>query len=153
MSTRAHIAFYSEKDQPLKDWDALIYKHSDGYPEGTLPLLKEFCEAFNKQRGLEDSEYASARYVARLATERDEQLAEYRNPIAMEEFDFLGIGISKQLHGDIEYFYAVFPNRIEVYRLNQDSWEFKKEDGTPSNRRTLDGYVFILEEKIELSTS
>jgi hypothetical protein len=38
MSTRCQIGFYPEK--PTKDTlqnpDALIYKHSDGYPEGVV---------------------------------------------------------------------------------------------------------------------
>lgn len=157
MSTRSQIAFYGDKEQELKSWDALIYKHSDGYPEGVLPLLEKFCRAFDKQRGLSDAEYASAWYLIWLGKEREENLARYRkDSTAMPGFDFIGLGISKDLHGDIEYFYAVYPDRIEVHALTHSRYEFnngklqsEKEVGF---KTSLDGYVFTLKQIVDLST-
>ena len=33
----------------------------------------------------------------------------------LKEDDYLNIGICKELHGDIEYYYAVYPDRIDIY--------------------------------------
>jgi hypothetical protein len=93
MSTRCQIGFYQQGEQNLEKWEALIYRHSDGYPDTqhgvvatVLPILKDF----DKNRGLDDIEYASAWLVTSLKT------------------DYLNIGISNKFHYDIEYFYAVF---------------------------------------------
>jgi len=123
MSTRAQIGFYDTDDHKISGWDALVYKHSDGYPEGVLPLLQDFCRMFNKNRGLSDSEYAAARYVTALCNQREKDLMEWRkeSPHAFpkgDKPDLLGVGISKDFHGDIEYFYAVSPHRIAVYSVS-----------------------------------
>ena len=39
--------------------------------------------------------------------------------------DFLGYGISRDFHGDIEYLYAVYPEELKVYKTrddNPDNW-------------------------------
>ena len=106
MSTRCQIGFYEQGVKDLTKFEALIYRHCDGYPDGEsgvpadiVPILKDF----NKNRGLDDTEYASAWLVAKLKT------------------DYLNIGISKDFHGDIEYFYAVYPDRLEVYKTPFDA--------------------------------
>jgi hypothetical protein len=116
MSTRCQIGFYEPEATNLKEWEALIYRHSDGYPDsehGVLANIAPILEDFNKNRGLDDVEYAAAWLVAKLKT------------------DYLNIGICKDFHGDIEYFYAVYPDRIDVYsttsawldNLDPDKWE------------------------------
>jgi len=105
MSTRCQIGFYPYEDTPLEKWDALIYRHFDGYPDGVLPDIVPILKDFNKNRGLDDTEYASAWLVAKLKD------------------DYLNIGVSNQFHGDIEYYYAVYPNRIEVYEpISFSNW-------------------------------
>lgn len=95
MSTRSQIAFYrvepKTKSQVLKKWDALIYRHYDGYPEGVMPELMPVIREFAEGRGLSDTEYASAYLVSKWKK------------------DFLNIGVSKDFHGDIEYLYCVYP--------------------------------------------
>ena len=100
MSTRCQIGFYEPEVKDLNQWEALIYRHSDGYPDtqhGVIATVVPILKQFDKDRGLDDIEYASAWLVAKLKT------------------DYLNIGISKGFHGDIEYFYAVYPDRMEVY--------------------------------------
>ena len=46
-------------------------------------------------------EYAAAWLVAKLKKD-----------------DYLNIGICKSLHGDIEYYYAVYPDKIDIYEPN-----------------------------------
>lgn len=118
MSTRSQIAFYGEKKQKLHAYDALVYRHYDGYPEGVLPDLIPVLMDFDKNRGLSDSEYASAWLVAKWKT------------------DYLNIGISKNLHGDIEYFYAVYPDRLEIY---ETPFDFSKK----TEKKRIEGFNLI----------
>jgi hypothetical protein len=128
MSTRAHIAFFDaepEAEQVTKP-TVLIYKHSDGYPEGTLPQLTEFSKLFNEHRGLRDNEYATARCVQFMTNFDDEAMKEWRKEMKMEkEFSFLGYGVGTVFHGDIEFYYVVTPEEIKVYEVN---YNFDEED-------------------------
>ena len=132
MSTRCQIGFYQDKDKPIKEWDALIYRHSDGYPDGVLPDIEPFLKKWAKGRGLADTEYASARLLQYLCNEYDGDMIRYeRNMPEDKRFTGnLGHGICKDFHGDIEYFYRVHPDEIEVYEVGDiwdkfDSTEFK----------------------------
>lgn len=102
MATRCQIAFYQNKDEKdLTKYEALIYRHWDGYPEGVLPDIVPILREFYQGRGLKDIEYASAYLVAKLKT------------------DMLNIGISNCFHSDIEYVYAVYPDAIiDVYEVD-----------------------------------
>ena len=103
MSTRCQIGFYEPEAKDLNDFEALIYRHCDGYPDtehGVLAAIVPILQDFNDNRGLDDLEYASAWLVSKLKT------------------DYLNIGICKAFHGDIEFFYAVYPDRMEVYDTN-----------------------------------
>ena len=110
MSTRCQIGFYAKKTDKLENPLVLIYKHSDGYEEGTLPQLTEFHKLFMKEKGY-DIEYYPARLVQYLLNYSDNSLKEnFPNLI-----DMCGYGISQGLHGDIEYYYAIYEDRIEIY--------------------------------------
>jgi hypothetical protein len=123
MSTRCQIGIYEEKDSELKDNEVLLYKHYDGYMEGTLPLLKEFVNDFLKSRGFWDTEYLGARLIQFLCNNADE--AHKSMEFTSSSFDFTGYGICKHLHGDIEYYYALYPDRIEVYEVDFDFKDYK----------------------------
>jgi len=154
MSTRCQIGFYEKGETDLNKWEALLYRHSDGY-QGTFngieyenkeELLKNlfssktksikkhcscseeygvladivpFLRKFDKKRGLDDIEYASARLLQFLCNEYDKEV-KYRDC-------FAGYGICSGFHGDIEYYYAIFPDIIKVYHIPFDneceSWE------------------------------
>ena len=67
MSTRCQIGFYVPENSNLLKPDALLYRHSDGYPGttsgskyGVLTDLVPFLKLFHKRRGLDDTEYAAA---------------------------------------------------------------------------------------------
>jgi len=47
-----------------------LYKHFDGYPEATLPWLKEFNKSFTEERG-DDPEYKFAQLVRSSAYEEE----------------------------------------------------------------------------------
>lgn len=128
MSTRCNIAFYENEEKGFEEFEALIYKHSDGYPDGVLPFLVPFVQKFLSVRGF-DVEYLSARALQHFANETDKGLEEYRREQGdeVETFEVLGFGICKDFHGDIEYLYCVYPDKIKVYSVPFD-WADSKED-------------------------
>lgn len=100
MSTRAQIRF-EEKGNPV----AVIYRHSDGYPEGILADLVEFCVWLTgppEGRPIRDLEYAAANLVYWYKL----QLARIRSGA-----EKLGVGIcptdASHIHGDAEYLYVI----------------------------------------------
>jgi len=111
MSTRCNIAFYSESNKKQKDFDVILYKHYDGYPDGILPVLLPFCTSFQQNRGLSDSQYAGAWCMYEFCKY-------YRSYTS--ETDFLGHGITDSIHGDIEYLYKIYPDRLEVMDVKYD---------------------------------
>ena len=154
MSTRCQIGFYKKGEKDLKKFQALIYKHSDGYPEGVLPILTPFLKEFNAKRGLNDIEYASAWCLHAIIQDHVLHNMEYMKerkkdnwPSSMPEDgrDFLGHGICIGFHGDIEYFYAVYPDKLLVYETGYDkgpeSWKKIKTipltDKVPTKGKTL----------------
>lgn len=92
MSTRAQISFNSGGKR-----QALIYRHCDGYPEGLGQDLVNFFKEVQKQTSdtrFTDPEYLAAKWVVWDSGARG-------------RLDFLGVGVSMELHGDIEYLYNV----------------------------------------------
>lgn len=116
MSTRCQIGFYESKEQRLDKPNAIIYRHSDGYPDtehGVLAALLPWAKKFNAERGLTDSEYAAARGLVALIVASDHLESN------------LGYGIcgDHQLHGDHEFYYRVDPHAITVYKRNESGDE------------------------------
>lgn len=110
MSTRAQIYFGDNYDPKT----ALIYRHSDGYPEsehGVLADLQQFFSDVEEQTKdgiggtrFNDPSYLAAKYVVWQANKNNqsERVLKQATPL-----DFIGIGIDNQIHGDIEYLYYV----------------------------------------------
>ena len=110
MATRAHIAFYETTKQPLDRPNVLLYRHSDGYPDteyGVLAELVPFLRRFDRERGLDDIEYAAARLLHHMIKQNAPE-------------GTLGYGISDTLHGDIEYLYAVFADHKAVVTFKRE---------------------------------
>lgn len=119
MSTRCQIAFYESEPKDLNNFEALIYRHSDGYPEGVMPDIEPFLKWWSKGRGLDDIEYVSARLLQYLCNRYDMHGYEYDK----KDKDFtgtLGHGICKDFHQDIEYLYVIYPNQLEVYDIGKE---------------------------------
>lgn len=107
MSTRCQIGVYSDESPDLKKPTALLYKHYDGYPEGTLPLIEEATNEFLAKRGFYDDEYLAARIMEKL--------------LATDPGGCTGFGICNQFHGDIEFFYAITPSGISVNEVSGEN--------------------------------
>ncbi len=120
MSTRCQVS--------IEGSPVLIYKHSDGYPEGVLPTLTPFVRSFFAVRG-NDPSYLAARCLAALVAESDKArtararkcTAEERKRYGYDKPDCLGFGLDTDLHGDIEYFYTIRTSgAIEVRHRGYD---------------------------------
>jgi hypothetical protein len=112
MSTRCQVGFYETPEANLSKPGALIYRHSDGYPDtehGVLAVLLPWARDFATRRGLGDVEYAAARALVTLVQ-------------ATAPDDVLGYGICGDhgLHGDHAYYYRVDPSGVTVYRRKRE---------------------------------
>lgn len=156
MSTRCQIGFYSKKEQKIDDFEALIYRHSDGYPGkpdgteyGVLEDIMPFLNWFAGARGISGVEYVSARLLQYLCNQYDgdkeAQIKEYSHTASQVSLEFtgsLGHGICNDFHGDIEYFYKIYPNAVEVYETEWDS--------KPKDWKLIETHQIVKKEKLEL---
>lgn len=129
MSTRCQIGFYkSEKTKITKPY-ALLYKHSDGYPDSTLPSLIEILGKFEARRGLKDEEYLPAWVSWYLINESVKCFKEWKRGEEINDgISCRGHGLcfDKKFHGDIEYYYRITPQKLHVYKIeydDPDQWE------------------------------
>lgn len=117
MSTRCQIGFYA-KDGSMA---ALLYRHSDGYPEGPHGVIAGITPTLRlgmERRGW-DPEYLAAwtMYVmidAYVKANQESAKKAYTHMPA-DGMTFLGHGIETEFHGDIDYYYAVTPDGVTVY--------------------------------------
>jgi hypothetical protein len=120
MSTRCQIGIYKTGDCPIDQPASLVYKHSDGYPEGVLPLLEPFLARFAAARRLEDTEYLVAWLLFEFMLDHRKWSDKYKkkNPSTGDTYSFTGFGIcgDKAIHGDIEYYYRVDPDKVQIFR-------------------------------------
>lgn len=101
MSTRCTTHFIDTFDptDPAPYTPAIIYRHSDGYPEGAGRDLLDFLNEVGKLKDtrFDDPSYLAARYVVYLAKSFAGE-----NPL-----DFRSIGVVDKDPGDIQYRYVV----------------------------------------------
>lgn len=177
MSTRSQIVVQAEKDTPVKvsteeitygtgeraytstiakvegAHPFCVYKHSDGYPTGVLPVLVPFAENFGKHRG-HDPEYCIAQIIRAFAiAEFEHAMAwdakekemvvdpsgyslEYKKGITHAEGEKLrvtGWGVDSGIHGDIEYLYVVnsATGTVETYCDEGEGWNLIEPEYGP----------------------
>jgi hypothetical protein len=123
MSTRCQIQVKTDaaiKGEAKKGiYKALIYRHSDGYPQGphgVLEFLEPMAKRFFKERG-DDATYFIAQYLRQSAIHEQkkwEELAKLnpqndfmQNPQYSPEFSCLGYGVDFDIHPDIRFLYTV----------------------------------------------
>lgn len=113
MSTRCQIAFFDSNIEKYTDlsrgYDALIYKHCDGYPSNMVPLIINFMRSNNRAG---DAEYSAARFAHYLIQEQKDNGTD----------SGAGVGACVRIHGDIEYLYCI--GRSEIVRVfSVSGWE------------------------------
>jgi hypothetical protein len=96
MSTRSTTHFvYGERTE------AIIYRHSDGYPEGAGKDIFRFFDdvrSQTKDTRFGDPSYLASKYVVWLA----DQFRNSRNLL-----DFLSVGVTQKDPDDIEFRYTI----------------------------------------------
>lgn len=114
MSTRSTTHFvdssFSPAGQPAY-LSAIIYRHSDGYPENAgrdIIRFLEQCQKLSDTR-LDDVSYLAARYVVFLAKQFGD----------VKSLDFRSVGVMMEDPGDIEYRYVVDCGNIGADGLPQ----------------------------------
>ena len=109
MSTRSTMHFQSNwTDEPVTD--AIIYRHSDGYPQvAAVDIFRFFAQVQSQTRDTRftDASYLAAKYVVWLA-------GEFRGD---QPLDFLSVGVCMEDPGDIEYRYL-----INCGQVQPDGW-------------------------------
>jgi len=102
MSTRCQIR--------IEGNDALLYVHSDGYPESVLPDVLPFVATFHKFRG-DDPQYLAARLLQHLMNKGDADTEVVRKTMKQSGKDapptLNGYGVDCIIHTDIEFYYEV----------------------------------------------
>lgn len=97
MSTRSttKFAYGPPSDRP----EAIVYRHTDGYPEGMLPDLGEFFEDVENEatdHRYTDPPYLAAKWLVWLAR----HFASPRGSL-----NFLSVGVCQEDPSDIQYTY------------------------------------------------
>ena len=106
MSTRATVHFdYGSEPE------AIIYRHSDGYPEGLGKDLQRFFQDVQEQtkdQRFTDPSYLAAKFVVWQAWEYVKMSAKWsKSTTQPHRLDFLSVGVHLRDPEDIEYRYHV----------------------------------------------
>lgn len=108
MSTRANIAIKGDFDDVI-----YFYRHSDGYPEGTLPTLKTFLK-WRKEGKISENVEQSSGWLILLGNQ------EYGSPESPDDDWKVGAyEPSTGIHGDIEFLYLIDLETIKMYYTQQ----------------------------------
>jgi hypothetical protein len=101
MSTRANIKVIDGTEEL---W---FYRHSDGYPEGAMPLLEEFMKHVKDGTIRDNISQASGWLVWLGAKEYDQKGPGMPGMYAGYEWKVGSIEPTTGQHGDIEYLYTI----------------------------------------------
>ena len=114
MSTRANIIVKDSLGQ------LIFYRHSDGYPEGAMPLLNDFLNLL-KDGKIRDSVTESAGWLIILG---HNEYAEMRRDYGYTRYMVGSIEPTTEIHGDIRYLYE-----IDVEKKTIECWKYDEEKG------------------------
>lgn len=104
MSTRATVHFHHGKAEQTEPPTAIVYRHSDGYPEGLGADLQRFftaVQAHTQDTRFNDPAYLAAKFVVW-------QAGEYTHPDVDKYLAFLGVGVVLEDPSDIQFRYHVY---------------------------------------------
>src|SRR5690242_11256058 len=101
MSTRASIHFCDKSGEI----EAIVFRHTDGYPEGLGADIRKFFKAVKEQCGQDTRFNDPTMLAARWVVFDAGQMARGSQPL-----NFLSVRIMLQDSGDIEYRYKIICN-------------------------------------------
>lgn len=139
MSTRCQIVVQADAQSFVTpDQDGLhpvyIYKHSDGYPRGVMPILGPLIAHFNKTRGA-DAPYLVAQIVRAFA------VADFQHD-AKSTQSMIGWGLDNSFHGDVEFIYYIKASKTQGYEV-----EIRKPSGDFGGLKETKPYTMTAEDK------
>lgn len=87
---------------------------------GVLPDIIPFLKKFPRP---DDTEYRAARLLQYLCNAFDVEMSKIERELnhSGPYVGVLGYGICRDFHGDHEYYYAIYPDRIDVYECGYDA--------------------------------
>jgi hypothetical protein len=110
MSTRCVVCFNDGADDEPQ---AIIYRHSDGYPSGVgqdvLDFLKHVKVNVPDNR-FDDASYLAAKFVVWSADKlnyRCEPTQNYAMVKCADKLEFRGVGVNMQVPSDVDFIYVV----------------------------------------------
>jgi hypothetical protein len=107
MSTRANIIITDGEDK------LYFYRHSDGYPEGTMPTLEKFL-AMVKNGQIRDNTCQSAGWLIMIGYD---EYKEYQPDWKVGAYE-----PTTGIHGDIEYLYVVDLVKKNIRQIKPKNW-------------------------------
>lgn len=111
---------------------AIVYRHSDGYPEGLGKDLKQFFKDVQAQTGdtrFDDPSYLAAKFVvwqaAQYARHYNYETKSYEQA---QPLDFLGVGVCQEDPSDIEYRYHASCDSDKTPKVRIEKERLRKMD-------------------------
>lgn len=101
MSTRANIVLKDGKEK------LTFYKHSDGYPEGTMPILTEFVESIKSGKFRDNIGQCSGQLILLGRKDWENTFNDLGGIPAHYAWKVGSIEPTTSIHGDIEYLYTI----------------------------------------------
>ena len=125
MSTRANIIIRDKYDE------LIFYRHSDGYPEGTLPTLEKFLDWAIEGR-IRDNVGQAAGWLILIGA--DEYGVTAVNPVEPVEREGMGWKCgayepSVGIHGDIEHLYVIDLEEMEIHQDGKEGYVYNGKYG------------------------
>lgn len=100
MSTRANIIIKDGEDK------LFFYRHSDGYPEGTLPTLEKFLAWVKAGKIRDNVSQASGWLIIIGAMEYETRIPECEK-CTPDDWKVGAYEPTTGIHGDVEYIYTI----------------------------------------------
>ena len=123
MSTRAQVIV---KDKYGEIW---FYRHSDGYPDGVKPTIKQFVDYVKAGHIRNNVEQASGWLIVLGHNEYIEQSPDYQKPLPEAGAFAWKVGAYEpsvpRKHGDVEYLYTI---DLEALKVTYEDYEGNKHE-------------------------
>ena len=107
---KCQLGVYRSRETALEQWDCLIYLESERTPRNILRDLTPFLRTFHARRGMRKADRLAAWLTWNLI---------HRGLVAGDPSNFAGIAVSREIRGDIDFFYRISPGLVEVHRINE----------------------------------